>query len=84
MHALHNPRGPGFPGLFEKGGNVRQSAADNNIVQFPRARSANRYAMIEDFPIDNSARMPFGLCLMIWAALAVIGWGAFDAAAKLI
>jgi hypothetical protein len=40
--------------------------------------------MIEDFPIDNSARMPFGLCLMIWAALAVMGWGALDAAAKLI
>lgn len=84
MHALHEPRGPGIPGLFEKGGNVRQSAANSNIVQFPRARSENRFAMIEDFPIDNSARMPFGLCLVIWAALAAIGWGALEAATKLI
>jgi hypothetical protein len=30
------------------------------------------------------ARMPFGLCLVIWAVLAVAGWGALDAATRFI
>ena len=30
--------------------------------------------------MDQTAKMPFGLCLMIWTALAVAGWGAFDVA----
>jgi hypothetical protein len=84
MHPLQNPRRPRNLGFFKKGGNVRQSAADNKIVQFPRSRSASRFATVEDFPIDNNTRIPFGLCLLIWAALAVAGWGALDAATKLI
>jgi hypothetical protein len=63
---------------------VRQGTAHSNIVSFPASRSAQRFANSEETYNDNDARMPFGLCLIIWAALAVIGWGALDAASKLI
>lgn len=84
MHALHNPRRPRRFGLFKKGGNVQQSAVEKKVISFPAARSANRLAFLEEVEIDSGRRMPFGLCLMIWAVLAVAGWGALDAMTRLI
>ncbi len=63
---------------------MRHGTAHSNIVSFPTSRSAQRLARSEEIYNDNDARMPFGLCLIIWAALAVIGWGALDAASRLI
>jgi hypothetical protein len=40
--------------------------------------------MIEDQTMDQSAKLPIGLCMMIWTALAVAGWGVFDAALQFI
>ena len=63
---------------------MRQSAAESKIVQFPTARSAGRKPMIEEEMMDQSRKLPVGYCMMIWTALAVAGWGAFDAAFRLI
>lgn len=63
---------------------MRQSAAESKIVQFPTARSAGRLIMIKEEMMDQDRRMPIGLCMMIWTALAVAGWGVFDAAFKFI
>lgn len=63
---------------------MRPSAAESKIVQFPAARSAGRNAAIEDEAADRGRRLPVGYCMMIWAALAVAGWGAFHAAFQLI
>ncbi len=63
---------------------MRQSAAESKIVQFPTERSAGRIVMIEEQIMDQTRRMPIALCLMIWTALAVVGWGVFSAAFKLI
>ncbi len=63
---------------------MRQSAAESKIVQFPTERSAGRIVMIEERMMDQTRRMPIALCLMIWTALAVAGWGVFSAAFKLI
>lgn len=63
---------------------MRQSAAESKIVQFPTARSAGRNTMIEDETMDQSRRLPVGLCMMIWTALAALGWGAFHAVLQLI
>jgi len=40
--------------------------------------------MIEEEMMDQSHKLPIGLCLMIWTALAVAGWGAFNAALRFI
>lgn len=63
---------------------MQQSAAESKIVQFPTARSAGRTPMIEEEMMDQSHKLPIGLCLMIWTALAVAGWGAFNAALQFI
>ena len=63
---------------------MRQSAAESKIVQFPATRSAGRNTMVEDETMDQGRRLPFCLCLMIWTALAVAGWGAFHTALQLI
>jgi hypothetical protein len=63
---------------------VRQSAAESKIVQFPTARSAGRYAIAQEEMMDQGRRMPFGVCLIIWAAMAMAGWGALDVAVRLI
>jgi hypothetical protein len=63
---------------------VQHSAAESKIVQFPTARSAGRKPMIDEEMMDQSHKLPIGLCLMIWTALAVAGWGAFDVAFRLI
>ena len=63
---------------------MRQSAAESKIVQFPTARSAGRNPMVEDETMDRSRRLPVGTCMMIWTALAALGWGAFHAAFQLI
>ena len=63
---------------------MRQSAAESKIVQFPAARSVGRKPMIEEEMMDQSSKLPIGLCLMIWTALAVAGWGAFNAALQFI
>ena len=63
---------------------MRHSAAECKVIRFPAERSAGRYAIAEDELQDRDQRMPFGLCLMIWTALAAISWGAIDAAAGLI
>jgi hypothetical protein len=63
---------------------VRHSAAECKIVQFPAARSVGRNNVIEDQTMDQSAKLPIGLCMMIWTALAVAGWGVFDAALQFI
>lgn len=84
MQALHDPLRPRRFGFFRKGGFVRQQAANSNIVPFPAMRLTRRNAEPDDMSTEQDARIPFGLCLVIWAALAVIGWGALDAAARLI
>jgi hypothetical protein len=63
---------------------VRHSAAESKVIRFPAERSAGRYAIAEIEPIDRSYRMPLGLCMMIWTVLAIAGWGAVDAATRLI
>lgn len=63
---------------------MRQSAVESKIVQFPTARSAGRNTVIEDEIMDRSHRLPLGYCMMIWTALAVAGWGVFDAALQFI
>jgi hypothetical protein len=84
MQALHNPfRARGF-GFFRKGGFVRQSAANSNVVPFPMSRLASRFIEPDDMPVERDHRIPFGLCLVIWAALAAIGWSAIDAVAHLV
>jgi hypothetical protein len=40
--------------------------------------------MVEDETMDRSRRLPVGTCMMIWTALAALGWGAFHAAFQLI
>lgn len=84
MQVLHNPlRLKGF-GFLRRGGTVRQRAANSNIVPFPASRLASRFLEADDMPVDSESRMPFGLCLLIWAGLAAIGWTALDAVARLI
>jgi hypothetical protein len=63
---------------------VRQSAAESKIVQFPAARSAGRNIMSEDEAMDQTRKLPIGLCLMIWTALAVAGWSVFNIAFRLV
>ena len=84
MQALHNPLRPRGFGFFRKGGFVRQRAANSNVVPFPASRLASRFSAPDDMPVEGESRIPFGLCMVIWAALAVIGWGALDAVARLI
>ena len=84
MQALNNPLRPKAFGFSRKGGYVRQRAANSNVVLFPSSRLASRFVAVEDMAAEHEGRIPFGLCLVIWAALAVIGWGALDAAARLI
>jgi hypothetical protein len=40
--------------------------------------------MIEEQTMDQSAKLPISLCVMIWTALAVVGWGAFDVALRFV
>ena len=63
---------------------MRQQAANSNIVPFPAARLMRLDPESDDISLEQDGRIPFGVCLVIWAALAVIGWGALDAAARLI
>ena len=63
---------------------MRQSAAESKIVQFPTARSAGRYAIAQEEILDQGHRMPFGVCLIIWATIAIAGWGMLDVAVRLI
>jgi hypothetical protein len=84
MQALHNPLRPRGFGFFRKGGFVRQPAANSNVVPFPASRLANRFIEQDDVPVERDNRIPFGLCLVIWAALAAIGWSAINAVASLI
>jgi hypothetical protein len=63
---------------------MRHSAAENKIVRFPARAVGNRHAWVQDNHSDQAQRMPFGLCLVIWTALAVVGWSVFGAAAYLI
>lgn len=63
---------------------MRHSAAESKIVQFPAARSAGRNIAIEEAAMEHGRRLPIGLCMMIWTALAALGWGAFQAAFQLI
>ena len=84
MQALHNPLRPRGFSFFRKGGFVRQRAANSNVVPFPASRLASRFSAPDDLPAESESRIPFGLCMVIWAALAIIGWGALDAVARLI
>ena len=63
---------------------MRQPAANSNVVPFPVSRLASRFISQDDVPLERDTRIPFGLCLVIWAALAAIGWSAIDAVAHLI
>lgn len=63
---------------------VRQSAAESNIVQFPAARSSVQQIAAEEDMMDADQRMPFRTCLAIWTLLAIAGWGAVGMAAHLI
>jgi len=84
MQALHNPFRPRGFGFFRKGGAVRQRAANSNVVPFPASRLASRFMAPDDMPAENENRIPFGLCVMIWAVLSAIGWSALGAVARLI
>ena len=84
MQALHNRSRPRGFGFFRKGGSVHQHAVNSNVVPFPVSRLASRFAVPDDMPVERDSRMPFALCLLIWAALAAIGWSALDMAARLI
>jgi hypothetical protein len=84
MQALHNPLRPRSFGFFRKGGFVRQRAANSNVVPFPVSRLASRFIEQDDVPAGRDNRISFRLCLVIWAALAAIGWSAIDAVAHLI
>ena len=64
---------------------MRHSAVESKVISFPAERSSARRALLEDTLTEGTdGRIPFGLCLVIWAVLAVVGWGALDAAARLI
>ena len=63
---------------------MRHCAAENKIVQFPAKAAGNRHALVQDNLPDQAQRIPVGLCLVIWAALAFVGWSVFGAAAHLI
>ena len=84
MRTLHSPRGPNSVGLFSKGGAVSLRAANSNVVPFPASRLASRFIAPDDMPLDGESRIPVGLCLVIWAGLAALGWSALDAVAHLI
>jgi hypothetical protein len=61
---------------------MRHSAANTKIVKFPAKATGNRLVQ-DNFP-DPAQRIPFGLCLVIWAALAAVGWSVFGVAAHFI
>ena len=84
MQALHYPLRPRSFRFFRKGGSVRQRAANSNVVPFPVSRLASRFIEADDMPTVTENRIPFGLCLVIWVALAAIGWSALDVMARLI
>jgi hypothetical protein len=84
MQPLNKPFRPRGFGFFRKGGAVRQRAANSNVVPFPASRLAGRFAAPDDMLLENESRIPFGLCVVIWVALAAIGWSALDAVARLI
>jgi hypothetical protein len=64
---------------------VRHSAVESKIISFPAERSSARRMLVEETLAEGTgARLPFGLCLVIWAVLALTGWGALDAATRLI
>jgi hypothetical protein len=64
---------------------VRHSAVESKIISFPAERSSARRMLAQETLAEGAdARMPFGLCLVIWAVLAVVGWGALDAATRFI
>lgn len=63
---------------------MRHSAAESKIVPFPARTTGNRQLLVQDNRPDQPPRLPFGLCLVIWAALAIVGWSVFGAAAHLI
>ena len=83
MQAVHNPFRPRGFGFFWKVGAVSQRAANSNVVPFPASRLASRFMEPDDLA-DGDSRIPFGLCLLIWAALATIGWIGLDALARLV
>jgi len=63
---------------------MRHSAAENKIVHFPAREAGDRHILIQDNLPDPARKIPFGLCLVIWAALAIVGWSVVGAAAYLI
>jgi hypothetical protein len=84
MQALHNPFRAKISGFSRRGVTVRQHAANSNVVPFPASRLASRFVEVEAVSAERESRIPFGLCLVIWAALAILGWSALDVAARLI
>ena len=63
---------------------MRQYAVESNIIPFPSARYAGQALFDEPGESERGERLPIGLCLVIWTVLSVAGWGALDAAVKLI
>ena len=84
MRTLHNRSRPKVFEFFRKSGYVRQQAANSNVVPFPASRLASRFLELDDAPLAGERRLPLGICLIIWAGLAIIGWSALDALARLI
>lgn len=73
-----------MPWLIRKVGDVRQYALESNVIPFPSAQYADRGLFREEIDSERGERLPFGLCLVIWTALSAVGWGAIDAAIRLI
>jgi hypothetical protein len=63
---------------------VRHCATESNIIPFPFAHIAGEDLLELRREDDSTERLPIGLCLVIWTVLSLAGWGAIDAAVKLI
>jgi hypothetical protein len=63
---------------------VRHYATESNVIPFPSAQFAGEDLFELNRESERGERLPIGLCLVIWTVLSLAGWGALDAAIKLI
>lgn len=63
---------------------MRHYATESNVIPFPSAHFAGEDLFELSREVDRRERLPIGICLVIWTVLSVAGWGAIDAAIKLI
>ncbi len=66
---------------------MQRNVMEAKVLPFP-VRPAGRVAFLSEsarLDVDRAqARMPLGYCMMIWLALAVIGWSALGIASRFI